>query len=606
MKKQFLAALFILLSISTYGQQGSSRLNVKPAAPVAGKEVVVDYNASGGDLEFSDEVHARLAVFRNFQWEIVELPLKKVNGKWTGKYLLPSNAAFIALKFYQGKLEQPDVMDNNAGKGFYVAVLSSKGNLSQREKILTDVEFKAFAHQAMQEQLKDKNLSEQLLENIYQCYSFDLKDPENAKLVANRIRKNFPKGNTARFMAFHEATSKKGEGEYRKASEQFLKDFPLSEWRKKPDSRSFVYYTVYRGLASDYFDHKEYDQYVALFKEIDFKTANELYRWNILRGFLSGSVDKKILYGLSQKIIPYLLERKNDGSYLEDFGGVAVNAQKNADEQMDNQLYIHISLAKETGDYAGGKSYFKHLSDKGLYGNADVNEVHLYILEKLNDVDEIRPLLEVSVKHNSVTPLMFDQLKAIYKSNNNGSDLGYDKYLSSLKSQEETAALVEHVKSNMVNHPLIPFTLEDADGKMVSSGDWKDKIVVIDFWATWCRPCIMAFPGMQLLIDKYANDPKVAVYMIGTMQFGDYKTKSVNYVRSNGFRFHLLHDAMDENGEQQKVFRSLAPLFKSSGIPRKIIVKNGVVRYSSEGYSGSPSLLVDELSMAIEMLRAEN
>jgi len=53
------------------------------------------------------------------------------------------------------------------------------------------------------------------------------------------------------------------------------------------------------------------------------------------------------------------------------------------------------------------------------------------------------------------------------------------------------------------------------------------------------------------------------------------------------------------------VFRSLVPLFNSSGIPRKIIVKNGIVRYSSEGYSGSPSLLMDELSMAIELLRAE-
>ena len=115
----------------------------------------------------------------------------------------------------------------------------------------------------------------------------------------------------------------------------------------------------------------------------------------------------------------------------------------------------------------------------------------------------------------------------------------------------------------------------------------------------------MAFPGMQLLIDKYAKDPSVAVYMIGTMQFGDYKTKSVNYVRESGFRFNLLHDAVSENGEQNKVFRSLVPLFNSSGIPRKIIVKNGIVRYSSEGYSGSPSLLMDELSMAIELLRAE-
>ena len=94
--------------------------------------------------------------------------------------------------------------------------------------------------------------------------------------------------------------------------------------------------------------------------------------------------------------------------------------------------------------------------------------------------------------------------------------------------------------------------------------------------------------------------------MIGTMQFGDYKKKSVDYVKSKGFRFNLLHDAVGPGGEQSQVFRSLVPLFKSSGIPRKIIVKNGVVRYTSEGYSGSPSQLRDELSTAIEILRAEN
>ena len=162
-----------------------------------------------------------------------------------------------------------------------------------------------------------------------------------------------------------------------------------------------------------------------------------------------------------------------------------------------------------------------------------------------------------------------------------------------------------HVLSNMVNYPLVPFRLEDANGGFVNSMDWKDKIVVIDFWATWCRPCIEAFPGMQLLVDQYAKDTEVAVYMIGTMQFGDYKFKSVNYVRSQGYRFNLLHDAVGSKGEQDQVFKSLVPLFKSSAIPRKIIVKNGMVRYSSEGYSGSPSQLRDELSTAVEMLRAE-
>jgi hypothetical protein len=93
---------------------------------------------------------------------------------------------------------------------------------------------------------------------------------------------------------------------------------------------------------------------------------------------------------------------------------------------------------------------------------------------------------------------------------------------------------------------------------------------------------------------------------MGTMQTGDYKMKSTNFQKQEGYRMHLLHDNQNKtNGEQDAVFRTFVPFFHSSAIPRKVILKDGMMRYTSEGYSGSPSKLAEELSMAIEILKNE-
>src|SRR3972149_9654471 len=93
------------------------------------------------------------------------------------------------------------------------------------------------------------------------------------------------------------------------------------------------------------------------------------------------------------------------------------------------------------------------------------------------------------------------------------------------------------------------FTLEDVSGKKVSLKDLKGKVVVLNFWATWCPPCKEEMPSFSKL-DLIFGKKGLSVVAINDYEN---KKKAVNFAKKNNYKFTVL---IDESGKVSESFRA--------------------------------------------------
>jgi thiol-disulfide isomerase/thioredoxin len=61
------------------------------------------------------------------------------------------------------------------------------------------------------------------------------------------------------------------------------------------------------------------------------------------------------------------------------------------------------------------------------------------------------------------------------------------------------------IAAGEIGSRLPDFSMKDLQGREISSADLRGKVVLIDFWATWCQPCKKEMPGYQNLVDSYGS-----------------------------------------------------------------------------------------------------
>jgi cytochrome c biogenesis protein CcmG/thiol:disulfide interchange protein DsbE len=116
------------------------------------------------------------------------------------------------------------------------------------------------------------------------------------------------------------------------------------------------------------------------------------------------------------------------------------------------------------------------------------------------------------------------------------------------------------------------FTLQDLNGKPVSLSDFKGKVIILDFWATWCPPCVMEIPHFIELYEQY-KDQGFAMVGISLDHQG------ISVVKSFVRKYQVNYTILMTDGRVDKAYGGIP------GIPTTFVIDAaGNIRQKYVGY----------------------
>lgn len=134
-----------------------------------------------------------------------------------------------------------------------------------------------------------------------------------------------------------------------------------------------------------------------------------------------------------------------------------------------------------------------------------------------------------------------------------------------------------------MNEPAPRFTVTMLDGRPVTLDSLKGRVVVMDFWGTWCGPCLAEMPAIQKVHRNFASNSNVVFLAVNAGWHGD----DADTVRSFVERRHLdLPVALDPDGAVRQM--------KVDALPTLVLIdRQGRIRMEEAGYDASEPLESD-------------
>ena len=149
-----------------------------------------------------------------------------------------------------------------------------------------------------------------------------------------------------------------------------------------------------------------------------------------------------------------------------------------------------------------------------------------------------------------------------------GSLIEYPKYVQNVLGEERN----EFVQN---------FKVVDLEGNTVQLTDFKNRVVLLDFWATWCKPCRDEFKELENVVQHFSGNPEVVVLIINAKGSKDDLNKIIDFQNQNKYDLPFYKDLSGYASSYLKV-----SAYPTLGL----IDKSGNLRFYHTGYSNTENL----------------
>ncbi len=637
--KKTIHLLILLVFLATTNLLVAQEFTTSPEKPIGGEKLNISYNPMGGPLD-GVAFDGIAYVYTNGETNptALDLDFSKEGGTLKATLALPTNAQAVLFSLKNEELEKSD---DNGGKGYKALVYEAdrsktvkgalamkalfykgfgggggvkadeekarnlaKEELSIHPSAITDVRFANIvaslgqkfkdetlltAAKAEIERLtKSKKATDDELRRAVSIATM-LEDKALAEAFKKRADEAFPKGQFAMNKA-------KDDFKSAKTVDEKLKVYNTAKalFSKEKDMERFL--NSWAGtIASDYAKADDWANFEKLFAQITDRTraagALNSLAWTMSGASLEGEAkNAKKGMELSARSLE-LLQKEMDSPSSRPSNISPKSWSKNLEYTKAMYADTYALLLYKNGDAKQALKYQTIACEKNDFQDGEMNERYAVFFEKNHSAKEAEELLAKFIADGKSTSKMSEQHKRLFLANNS-LESAYEKYVASLEKEAKAKKRAE-IEAKMLDEAAPAFTLRNLKGETVSLESMRGKVLVLDFWATWCGPCKASFPGMQMAVNKYANRKDVEFLFIDTWENGENKEKAAgDFIASKSYTFNVLMD----------LDNAVVTQFGVSGIPTKFIVDgNGKIRFKAVGFNGNDQELVDELSTMIEL-----